>query len=497
MNVSSMTNSWPAFLPEPAEVDTDGGARRTKIVCTLGPASSDPGEVLGLAAAGMDCARLNFSFGTHDEHAARIAAVRSTEERLGRPISLLADLCGPKIRVAADTEPTKIDDGQILSVTGVKGVPADVRVTLPSLAEIVEPDHPLLIEDGRIRTRVIDLDGDRIRCVVEVGGTIKPGKGVNVPQSVVPIGALTDKDRADLAFALEQGVDHVALSFVQRPGDVEELRSLIAAAGSGARIVSKIEKAEAVADLDAIVGVSDAVMVARGDLGVEIGVHEVPLVQKRIISLAGQLGRTVITATQMLESMVEAPEPTRAESTDVANAILDGTSAVMLSAETASGKYPVRAVEFMDRLARRVEPSLPLRQPGHDADVLDVLMHATGAIATSVGASVIAVPTHTGRTVREVSRCRPLVPVVAATTSDLTLHQLALEWGVVPVRIDSAASIEATWGSIVDIVTERRLAGAGDLIVLTGRANLAIGGNTSNILVHRIESHGEGGRRHG
>ena len=345
----------------------------------------------------------------------------------------------------------------------------------------------MLIEDGRIRCRAIDRDGDRLRCVVEVGGTIQAGKGVNVPESVVPVGALTEKDRVDLAFALEQGVDHVALSFVQRPDDVRELRALIEAAGSGARIVSKIEKGEAVARLDEIVEVSDAVMVARGDLGVEIGMHEVPLVQKRIIALAGELGRTVITATQMLESMIESPEPTRAEATDVANAILDGTSAVMLSAETATGRYPRRAVEFMDRLARTVEPSLEPRSAGRDGDVLDVLTHAAGPIARSIGASVIALATESGRTAREVARCRPRQPIAAATTSELTWHQLALDWAIVPLRIDAPSSVEAMWVSVIDAVTTAELAARGDVVVLAGRAELPTEGPTSSVLVHRID----------
>lgn len=483
MSIPSFTDSWPTLQHPASREDTP---RRTKIVCTLGPATSEPTTVLAVASAGMDCARLNFSHGTHEEHLARIAAVRGAEDILRRPISLLADLCGPKIRVARHVQPREVEEGDILVFSGREDTVSDVGVTFPQLADVVEPGHAVLIEDGRIRTKVIDRDGDRLRCVVETPGTIKPGKGVNVPDSTVPIPSLTDKDREDLAFALAQGVDHVALSFVQRPEDVEELRELIQRAGSQARIVAKLEKAEAVAALDEITQVSDAIMVARGDLGVEIGVAEVPLVQKRMIERAGALGRTVITATQMLESMIDSPEPTRAEASDVANAILDGTSAVMLSAETASGRYPIRAVEVMDRIARRVEGEVQPAVPEDRGDVAAVLTHTACAVAERIGAAAIAVSTRSGLSAREVSRCRPDRPILGATTSDVTLHQLALEWGVIPTLLTPERSIEDSVLEIVYELRTRGLAGAGDAIVLTGRASSPLPEPTSNVLVHRL-----------
>ncbi|HUH16050.1 MAG TPA: pyruvate kinase, partial [Gaiellaceae bacterium] len=329
---------------------------------------------------------------------------------------------------------------------------------------------------------------------VEVGGTIKPSKGVNLPSSSLPIPALTEKDRADLAFALAAGADYVALSFVRTADDVTELRRLIDAAGSSARIVAKIEKAEAVVNLDAIVEASDAVMVARGDLGVEIGVSQVPLVQKRIIERAREAGRAVITATQMLESMIHEPEPTRAEVSDVANAILDGTSAVMLSAETAAGDFPLQAVAQMDAIARSVEPSLPYVRVTAGVDVAAILTHGACDLADDVGAAVIAVPTETGATARLVSRCRPQGPIVAAATSARVLQQLALEWAVVPLLVGEPPSIEAGWTDIVGRVVGQGLAQPGDTIVLTGRAEVPLGGSTNHVFLHRVDGPEPDGR---
>jgi pyruvate kinase len=356
------------------------------------------------------------------------------------------------------------------------------------LVQVVAPGDEVLIDDGRIRARAEGSDRTRLLCRVEAGGTIKPSKGVNLPSSSLPIPALTEKDRIDLQFALAAGADYVALSFVRTAEDVEELRALIDAAGSPARIVAKIEKAEAVVNLDAIIEASDAVMVARGDLGVEIGVSQVPLVQKRIIERARDAGRAVITATQMLESMIHEPEPTRAEVSDVANAVLDGTSAVMLSAETAAGAFPLRAVAQMDAIARSVEPSLVYeRRVRACAHVAEILTHAACDLADDVGAPVIVVPTETGATARLVSRFRPQGPIVAAAKDAGVLQQLALEWAVVPLLVDEAPSIEAGWADIIGRVLDQRLAEAGDTIVLTGRADVPLGGSTNHVFLHRVE----------
>ena len=461
--------------------------RRTKIVCTLGPSSSDPARILDMVTAGMDCARLNFSHGRHEEHAVRIAAVRKAEEASGRPISLLADLCGPKIRVAEGFAERTVAVGDEVVFTGAERPgPGEIPVTFPDIANVVAPGDPLLVEDGRIRTEAIDRDGPRLRCIVQVGGTIKPRKGVNIPRSAVGIPSLTEQDLDDLAFALSQGVDHVALSFVQHVEDVLELKELIRAAGSEARVVAKIEKAEALENLDAIIEASDAIMVARGDLGVEVGVHDVPLAQKRMIGKARELGRTVITATQMLESMIDSPGPTRAEASDVANAIIDGTSAVMLSAETASGSFPVEAVQMMDLIARTVEPSLLLPLAPSDGDAINVLSDTACRLADGMGAAAIAVHTQTGTTARAISRFRAPFPIVAASTSDVVRHQLALEWGVIPIAAPATDRIEDSWSALLRQIEDRGLASDGDTVVLAGRAQLPVPGVTTNVTVHQI-----------
>jgi pyruvate kinase len=483
MSSFSLTETWKTISC--AEPRTE--ARRTKIVCTLGPATTDPETIFELAVAGMDVARLNFSHGTHAEHLARLRAVREAQERVGRPIAVLGDLCGPKIRVAGLERPIQVAAGDTLVLTEPRSAAAgEIGVTFPGLAQIVTPGQAVLIDDGRVRLRAESSDGTRLRCIVEVGGTIAPAKGVNLPATVLPIPALTAKDEADLEFALAAGVDYVGLSFVRSAGDIAELRHRIDAFGSPARIVAKIEKAEAVANLDAILQLSDAAMVARGDLGVEIGVSQVPLLQKHIILRARELGKAVITATQMLESMIHEAEPTRAEASDVANAILDGTSAVMLSAETAAGDFPLRAVAVMDTIARTVEPSLAYeRGAGQREDIAGILTHSACDLADDARAALIAVSTETGDTARRVSRCRPQRPIVAAATSPSVLQQLALEWAVVPVRVGESASIEDGWTTILDEVEELGLAGVGDTIVMTGRAD-APQGSMMHVSVHRI-----------
>ena len=486
MSSFSLTETWKTVAP----IAVRPTIRRTKIVCTLGPATTDPETIFELAAAGMDVARLNFSHGSHDEHLDRLAAVRIAQDRLRRPIAVLADLCGPKLRVTGLHEPMQVAAGDALVLTASeRAQPGELGVSFPALlVQVVAPGDEVLIDDGRIRTRAEGSDGTRLLCRVEVGGTIGPSKGVNLPSSSLPIPALTEKDRVDLRFALAAGADYVALSFVRTAEDVAELRHLIAAAGSSARIIAKIEKAEAIVNLDAIIEAADAVMVARGDLGVEIGVSQVPLVQKRIIDRARAAGRAVITATQMLESMIHEPEPTRAEVSDVANAILDGTSAVMLSAETAAGDFPLRAVAQMDAIARSVEPSLAYeRRVRTGADVAEILTHGACDLADDVGAPVIAVSTETGATARLVSRFRPQGPIVATSTSPGVLQQLALEWAVVPLLVDEPASIAAGWANIIGKVLEHGLAQPGDTIVLTGRADVPLGGSTNHVFLHRVD----------
>jgi pyruvate kinase len=465
-------------------------ARSTKIVCTIGPASSDADTIEQLAWAGMDAARLNFSHGTHDGHLASIQGVRRAQELIGRPLAVIADLQGPKIRIGSLDAPVSLQPGGTLTLAAPgRAGPGDLEVTFDELAETVRPGNAVLINDGLVRARVVAVHGPRVECRVEVGGVISSSKGVNLPGTPLPIPSLTAKDLDDLAFALENGVDYVALSFVRRADDVADLCERIAGAGSAARVIAKIEKGDALDDLDAVVAVSDAVMVARGDLGVEIGVADVPLVQKQIIRTARNAGCTVITATQMLESMIHQPEPTRAEVSDVANAVLDGTAAVMLSGETAAGRYPLEAVGAMNRICRAVEPSLAEGETGsrrRDATG-DILAHAACDIADDLDAAVIAVPTQSGSTARQVSRFRPRRPIVAACPDPTVLQQLALDWAVVPIVIEEAASLEDLWRRTVEATVQSGLVEQHERIVLTGGTRLNQPGATDHILVHVVE----------
>ena len=486
MSTFSLTETWQAIVPNAPLREV----RRTKIVCTLGPATTDLESIVLLADAGMDVARLNFSHGTHEEHLVRLLAVRAAEKRRGRPIAVMADLCGPKIRVSGLEKPVQLLTGKTLVLTEPgEAQPGEIAVTVPGLARLVRPGQEVLIDDGRIRAIAERSEGSRLICRIVVGGLLSPSKGVNLPATELGIPALTAKDELDLAFALEHDVDFVALSFVRTAGDVLDLRDRIDAAGSTARIVAKIEKAEAMLNLDAILDATDVVMVARGDLGVEIGVPQVPLLQKQIIRRAREKGRAVITATQMLESMIHEAEPTRAEASDIANAVLDGTSAVMLSAETAAGDHPFRAVAVMDTIARTVESSLPYDRVavGSD-DMSEILAHTACDLADDMHATVVAVSTETGKTARQVARCRPQCPIVAASASPTVLRQLALEWAVVPVALPEPTSIEDGWAAMLGEIVDRGMAEAGDTIVLAGRSDAPLVGATTHVSVHRLEA---------
>ena len=462
--------------------------RRTKIVCTIGPASAAPEMVEQLAWSGMDAARLNFSHGSHDGHREVVRAVRRAQAVIGRPLAVIADLQGPKIRIGTLAAPRSVAPGDTL-VLG-DDVAAAVPVTFPGLADVAAPGAEILINDGAVRTRVVAARSGWVETRVEVGGVISSGKGVNLPGTPLPIPSVTEKDAADLEFALAEGADLIALSFVRTAADVTGLRERIAALGGRARVIAKIEKAEAVDNLADIVEAADGVMVARGDLGVEIGAAEVPLVQKHIIRLARDAGRTVITATQMLESMIHQPEPTRAEASDVANAVLDGTSAVMLSGETAAGAYPLEAVATMNRIARAVEPSLTYHDPGlrREGSQSAILAHAVCDIAEDLGAGVIACATQSGSTPRYVSKYRPRRPIVAAGADQEVLQQLALDWAVVPIVIEEADSIEDLWARTMEAVRQSGLAEPGDPVVLTGGTRLNQTGTTDHILVRVLDT---------
>ena len=412
--------------------------RRTRIVATLGPASESPATLDALMRAGLDVARVNFSHGDAAEHLRRIAAVRAAAERNKRPIAILADLPGPKLRVRL-TEPLKLEEGRELSVACAADTAADLVVTEPECVREAKPGHRILLDDGRLQAVAVRSDGNRLIVRVTVGGTLLPNKGVNLPDTALTIPALTDRDRAALAVAAKAGVDWVALSFVRRAEAADELRAACREVGLNVPVLAKMERPEAVERAEAIIAAFDAIMVARGDLGVEIPLERVPSVQKRLIALARAAGKPVVTATDMLESMRENPRPTRAEASDVANAIYDGTDAVMLSGETAIGKYPVEAVACMDRIAREVEPQLAddvrfhLNLPLGPID--DHITQLTCQLAHEVSADAIVTPTYSGRTARLVARHRPAAAIIAPAPTAAVVRQMALIWGVTPVPL--------------------------------------------------------------
>ncbi len=461
--------------------------RRTKIVATIGPASSSP-QVLEQLVQTIDGARLNFSHGTHEMHAETAAAIRAAQEQVGRPVAIIADLQGPKLRVGDLPVPVELVRGEFVTIAGEEVAQEDDLPVAPDvLGSILQPGNDVLIDDGSVRLRVERVERGRARCEVLVGGTVSSHKGVNLPGVPLPIPSLTRKDLDDLQFALELGADYVALSFVRTAADVQALRTLIEAADSTAHVIAKIEKAEAVAVLDEILREADAVMVARGDLGVEIGAADVPLLQKRIILRALERGKPVITATQMLESMVHAPEPTRAEASDVANAILDGTSALMLSGETAIGDFPVEAVALMNRIAYAVEPSLGYRHEIPEAEdqptIGQAMSNAACDIAEALAAKALLVPTFTGKTASAVARLRPRRPIIGLTHHKHSFQHMALEWGVTPVHIPQAADVEELWATSLEAARATGIIERGDRVVITAGTAVNMPGTTNVIKV--------------
>ena len=424
--------------------------RNAKIVATLGPASSDPQTVRQLFLAGVDVFRLNFSHGSHDDHRARFQVLRALEQETGRPIAILADLQGPKLRVGVFASgPVQLAEGAAfrLDLDSAPGTAERVGLPHPEIFAALVPGADLLLDDGKLRLVVERCGPDFAETRVAVGGRLSERKGVNVPGVVLPITALTAKDRRDLALALEMGADWIALSFVQRPEDVAEARALI---GSRAAIVSKLEKPSAIEQLDAIVALSDAIMVARGDLGVEMPAERVPAIQKRIVRSCRRLGRPVIVATQMLESMIDSPVPTRAEASDVATAIYDGADAVMLSAESASGRHPIEAVKMMNRILEEVEADPLYRQlidASHTSaraggDVAEAVCCAMRRVVSLLQASTIVCYTGSGQTSLRAARERPESPILSLTPNVATARRLALAWGVHSVHTQDVSNAE-------------------------------------------------------
>ena len=466
---------------------------RTKVVATLGPASSNREVLGGMVDAGLDVVRLNFSHGERADHVARFELVRAVAKELDHNLAILVDLQGPKIRVGVvDDNGIKLDRGR--EVTLVAGcdrcAEPDIPVVYPALAADVHQGDRILLDDGAIGLRVEDVEGERVRCQVERGGVVKSRKGVNLPGVAVSAASLTAKDRADVATAVEFGADYVALSFVRKPEDVAEAKQAIVEHGGDIPVVAKLERPEAIDVLDDILEVADAVMVARGDLGVELAVEKVPPIQKHIIARANSLGVPVITATQMLESMVASSRPTRAEASDVANAIFDGTDAVMLSQETAIGQYPVEAVATMNRIAREAEAPPYLSAPPPPAvgklDVPATVCRAAVQMATDLGAAAIVAFTESGASARYVSRFRPRTPIIGLTTSELARRRMALFWGV---ETASPLAIGTQVRSMIDAADERivkeGLLTPGDLVVVVAGSPGGRGG-TNRVLVHRV-----------
>jgi pyruvate kinase len=467
--------------------------RRTKIIATLGPASSTIEILTRLFQAGADVFRLNFSHGTHEDHAARFAMIRELEEKFDRPVGILADVQGPKLRVGT------FGGGRVHLQTGqrfrldLNATPGDsrrVNLPHPEIIEAAAINSTLLLDDGKLRLRVVHKRADALETEVVVGGPLSDRKGVNVPDVVLPIPALTEKDREDLEFAVSHGANYIGLSFVQRPEDVQEAKRLI---GGRAWVMAKLEKPQALDNLDAIMALTDAVMVARGDLGVELPPEEVPLAQKRIVRLARAMGKPVVVATQMLESMISAPAPTRAEASDVATAVFDGADAVMLSGETAAGQYPYESVNMMDRIVARVEQDAGWRElidasrVPPEKNAADAIAAAAAQVSHTIGAAAIVAFTASGSTALRVARERPAAPVIGLTPNQATARQMAVVWGVHAVVTSDVHSMSEAVARAVRTALSEGFAAHGTEIVVTAGIPFAHAGTTNSLRVATVK----------
>jgi pyruvate kinase len=463
---------------------------RTKIVCTLGPSSSTRDALRGLVGAGLNVARINFSHSTHEQHAATIALVRDVAAETKRPIAILGDLQGPRIRIGELGQPRDLPDGSdvVFAPEGQENG-AEIPVTYEALADDINDGDRILINDGLIELVVLDVSRPRVTARVVHGGQLSSHKGINLPGVQVSAPSITAKDREDIAFAVQQELEYIALSFVRRAQDIAELRQLVT---KHMLVVAKIEKDSALENIESIVRASDGVMVARGDLGVELPFEEVPYAQKRIIALCNRLGRPVITATQMLESMITHPRPTRAEASDVANAILDGTDAVMLSAETATGQYPRLAVEAMTRIITEIESRV---RPRHRDDrrrnetaisTEFAIAAASAAAVTMLGAPVLIVFTKSGFSARVVAAHRPSVPILVLTDVPRTFRQLALVWGVIPELVKHCNTYDEMVQLALEAVQRRGLARDGDRVVVTAGVPFDVPGTTNLLKVETV-----------
>lgn len=468
--------------------------RKTKIVCTIGPASSGTEVLRSLIRAGMDVARLNFSHGTHEEHLVRLGAIREAARLEGKHVAIMLDTKGPEIRIGTFADgPITLAAGDLFTLTTkpVAGTSEQVSVTYPGLPKDVRPGDRLLLDDGLLELKVESVTESDVRCRVVVGGPLSNRKGLNVPGKRINLPALSPQDEADLRFGVTNGVDLIAASFMRTPTDVLTVRKFLESCGGSIPIIAKIENKEGVDNLDAILKVADGLMVARGDMGVEFPAEEVPLIQKQMIHKGNAAGKPVITATQMLDSMIRNPRPTRAEASDVANAVFDGTDAIMLSGETASGKYPLESVMTMARIATRTEQALAYK-PEHSnsyqavATVTDAISHATVQAASQLEAAAIITSTQSGWTARMVAKYRPKAPIIAVTTKEVTARRLNLLWGVYPVLGETIASTDEMMDEAVKRSLQASLIKNGDLVVITAGVPVGVPGTTNLIKVHVV-----------
>ncbi|EOS56309.1 MULTISPECIES: pyruvate kinase [Paenibacillus] len=470
--------------------------RKTKIVCTIGPSSESLENIKKLIMAGMNVARLNFSHGDFEEHGNRIKNIRQASAELGKSIAILLDTKGPEIRTGKlKEEPIELVQDEFITLTTeeILGDKNRISITYKDLPGDVEVGSTILIDDGLIGLTVVDIQGTEIKCRIVNGGTIKSKKGVNVPGVNISLPGITEKDANDIKFGIEQGIDFIAASFVRKASDVLEIRQLLEQHNAThIQIISKIENQQGVDNLDEILEVSDGLMVARGDLGVEIPAEDVPLVQKRMIEKCNRVGKPVITATQMLDSMQRNPRPTRAEASDVANAIFDGTDAIMLSGETAAGKYPVESVLTMSRIAEKAESALEYREifvkqsNAQQTTVTEAISQAVANSALELNAKAIITSTETGYTARMVSKYRPKAPIIAVTTEDQTLRRLALNWGVTPVKGDIASTTDEMFDKAMKGGLDSGLVKEGDLVVITAGVPLGRSGSTNLVKIGQI-----------
>ncbi len=467
--------------------------RKTKIICTIGPASDDPKILRSLLENGTNVIRLNFSHGDYEEHGKRIALVKEMREAMGLPVAILLDTKGPEIRIG------KFKDGQVKLVEGqkftlttedIEGDETKVSVYFKGITDDVRKGATILLDDGLVGLIVEDITDNEVVCRVINGGTLGSGKGVNIPGISTSLPAITPKDVEDIKFGISQGVDYIAASFVRKPSDVLAIKKVLEENnGTSIKVIAKIENQEGLENIDDIIKVSDGIMVARGDLGVEIPTEEVPIAQKSIIKKCIEASKPVIIATQMLDSMIRNPRPTRAETSDVANAIFDGTDAIMLSGETAIGKYPVDALLTMAKIAERVENSIDYirafekRIVGQEATVTNSISHATCSIAHDLHAKAIVTATRTGHTARMVSKYRPASHIIATTTNETTYRELSLVWGVWPYISPSMENTDKMIEKSVEIATHTGIVNRGDVIVITAGVPVGISGSTNLIKV--------------